>query len=312
MLNVDLLRDALEISTVTYDTRRMNAFIHEVVKEISAPVTVRDHDGSIYITKGTPRQGEAYPCVVAHTDTVHYFVPWFDVVERGGKLYGCDRSVPMRGKGSIDGFERVGVGGDDKVGIALALQLLMELPVLKVVFFRDEEVGCKGSYRADLDFFADCGFILEADRQGTREVTSSILGLPMYGDDFAAVIAPVLAAHRVTEVDGGMTDVYALRDMGVLQAAMNIACGYHRPHSPNEYVVIAEVEATLFLMRDIIAAAGGRFYLDDLALMEMYDYDNEEGAYQTDPSSWYLEYGQDDETKTARSPYLAFANQEEK
>ena len=32
----------------------------------------KDKYNNVYITKGTINEGEYYPCVVAHTDTVHY------------------------------------------------------------------------------------------------------------------------------------------------------------------------------------------------------------------------------------------------
>ena len=84
---------------------------------------------NIYCTKG---ETETYPCVVAHTDTVHNNT-YIDVRT---ELKENSKGVL---KEAYKGYNKIGkptgIGGDDKAGVFACLTLLTELPVLKAAFF---------------------------------------------------------------------------------------------------------------------------------------------------------------------------------
>ena len=67
-----------------------------------------------------------------------------------------------------------GLGADDKNGIWIALKCLEQFPVLKIAFFKEEEIGCGGSSVADMSFFKDCRYCIQADRKGSSDLITSI------------------------------------------------------------------------------------------------------------------------------------------
>ncbi len=208
---------------------------------------VDKHD-NIYITKGQPHQpGLPYPCFVAHMDTVHDIIPRssYRVIRdrRDGSYFGWNAT-----KG-----EATGIGGDDKIGIFIALEMLRDLPYAKVAFFADEEFGCIGSYEADISWFADVSCVIECDRRGNSDIVRWISDRTLYGDDFAHTIAPALRDHRYTETIGAMTDVLALSKQGLAVCSMNMSCGYYFPHDDDTYVAPNDVARALSFTREITA-----------------------------------------------------------
>lgn len=212
------------------------------------PSAVKDGLGNLYITKG---KSPTYPCIVAHMDTVHSLT-------RGD-------IEPIEYNGNIAGFDpytmtQTGIGGDDKCGIWAALVMLHNLKACKVALFVDEEVGCKGSRAADLEFFKDCRFILQADRRNDSwnskaginyDFITSIGGDDISSKDFRKAVKPYLEKWGYTTCSGMMTDVQELihRDVGV--SCANMSAGYFRPHSDKEYINIRCLEKAVGLIYDI-------------------------------------------------------------
>ncbi|MES4791697.1 MAG: hypothetical protein C4321_00755 [Chloroflexota bacterium] len=223
--------------------------MHNAITEYArrANATVVISAGNIYVTKG---KAETYPCIIAHTDTVHPPIPDRDFSVRSyqGIFYGWDRRW----------HRQVGCGGDDKVGIFLALDALRHLPAVKAAFFRDEEVGCLGSLVADLTFFDDVEFVLQFDRRGYGEIVTRIGNTELCGEDFLNELRPLLKRHDWQEVNGLLTDVLALKERGLAVSAVNIACGYYRPHTDGEYVVIDDVRRVRHVMYEMIDVLAGR------------------------------------------------------
>lgn len=127
-MNKKLLMDVLSVQSYSGQESKMNAYIKEWCKNNG--LKCRAHKGNLYIVKG---KSDLYPCYVAHTDTVHPIIKdmdRLDIIEHKGVLIALD-----------DDFQQTGIGGDDKVGIYMALRMLKRLPVCKVAFFHSEEVG---------------------------------------------------------------------------------------------------------------------------------------------------------------------------
>jgi tripeptide aminopeptidase len=216
----------------------MNSLIIRRAQEMGA--TIEEHKGNLYIVKG---RADLYPCIVAHTDTVHRILP--------------DKEYRVRyAKGQYFAFNHVkgemtGIGGDDKVGIFIALSMLEQFEVGKVAFFRDEEVGCVGSRLANMSFFEDVAFVLECDRLGNQDFVKSIYGTELYGDDFGKAVAPLLKRHGYREHRGGITDVGELKENGLGVACANMSCGYYNPHTKHEYIDYKDMRRCMDLVRDI-------------------------------------------------------------
>lgn len=239
---LDRLKRTHEIQSKSGKTERMTAFIIAEAEMVGA--TVEQDGENLYLTKG---EAEIYPCFVAHTDTVHQIIEHFQVLELNGLLVGWN---PVAGL-------QVGVGGDDKVGVWLALQMLNELPAGKAAFFYDEETGCKGARKADLSFFDDCAFILQGDRREYKDVVIRASGDDLCSAEFIVGVGEHLEKYgREFCKNGMMTDVQELTERKVGISALNLSCGYYRPHGSTEVVSISEAIRTLNFMRAITSTMG--------------------------------------------------------
>jgi len=67
------LKEVLSIPTISKDEDLMREYIIEFAITNGIKYKV-DHKGNVYLTKGSEKmtQGEHYPCVVSHIDTVHF------------------------------------------------------------------------------------------------------------------------------------------------------------------------------------------------------------------------------------------------
>jgi tripeptide aminopeptidase len=244
-MNKDQLIKTLSVQAESYNQWRMFAFIVRQLKEMECDFHV--DDGCIYITKG---DAETYPCIVAHMDTVHKIEKDLSIIQCGNNLTGFDSTT----------MTQTGIGGDDKVGIFIAMECLKHFDNIKAVFFRDEEVGCDGSYGADMQFFKDCGFVLQCDRRGNTDFITNASGIPLSSNEFMNDIKPIIFGYGYDFANGMMTDVMALKENGLRISAANISCGYYNPHEANEYVNINDVENCLDMVKDIIQYLGETRY----------------------------------------------------
>jgi len=234
-----LLINTLGIQSYSYETKRMEAYILEQVKDMGVEVVY--HNGNIYITKGDAR---TYPCIVSHTDSVHKIIDdrAFTIIADDEFAIGFDRLK----------MTPTGCGGDDKVGIAICLQALQDFDCIKVAFFRDEEVGCVGSYEANLDFFSDCRFVLQCDRRGNGDFVDEIYGTPLQSKAFKKDVKNILKRYGYKTTSGALTDVYALKQLGLNISVANMSCGYYNPHQDDEVVCFDDVFNCYKLVHDIM------------------------------------------------------------
>ncbi|NBS69444.1 hypothetical protein EBT31_11105 [bacterium] len=226
-----LLKSILEIESESGMCDYMQAFLIAFAEQMQWECRI-DKIGNIYMQRGS---AETYPCVVAHIDTVHSVLP------PGHALMAAEVKP-----GVVTGFdaatmEQSGIGGDDKCGIYAALRAMIATPACKAAFFVDEEVGCIGSGRADIGFFSNCRFILQADRRGGSDWVRDIQG-PLGSDEFQAAVAPYLKAYGYSPTSGAMSDVMALRDNNVGVSCANMSAGYHNPHQSSEWIDIQQLE----------------------------------------------------------------------
>lgn len=245
------LIETLMVQTETYHTEDMQVFIAEQVEKIEGCELVFDR-GNIYIRKG---DAETYPCIIAHTDTVHDRYEDFQIFETShGELFSMDCSA----------MQQVGIGGDDKVGVWVALEILRTVDVCKVAFFRDEEHGCLGSAEALMGWFTDVEFVLQCDRQGYKDFVRKIYSDELYDEDFSSEISPLLSKYDKREcLTGGMTDVWQLVKNGLEVCCANISCGYYSPHTDEEFVDVKEAILTFKLVKDIFNKLSGTVWKYD-------------------------------------------------
>ena len=133
----NLLKEVLSVPTKTYKEGLMVEFLEKWLTENNFEYYLDDMN-NIYVTKQTD-EVEYFPCVIAHTDTVHN-IDSINVREESlpneqGQLKPALKAYNNTGLPT-------GIGGDDKCGVFACLELLKELPNLKVAFFVSEETGC--------------------------------------------------------------------------------------------------------------------------------------------------------------------------
>lgn len=232
-----LLLEVMNIQTESYKSHRMERFIKKQLKKMKLRYELDDY-GNIYVTKG---KADLYPTMVSHIDTVHKINNNVELVQIDNCLLAIDRVT----------MERYGIGGDDKVGVYITLKLLQKFENFKAVFFKDEEVGCVGSGKADFSFFNDSTIVLECDRRGIEDFVTNISGTVLSNDDLHTDIDDILTKYKRKKVTGGITDVGEIAEQNEVQVA-NMSCGYYDPHSDNEYIVIDEVNSTMQMCYEIL------------------------------------------------------------
>jgi len=237
------MREIFEVQSESYNMDAMTIFIKDKIDSLgdSSIKISEDYSGNIYVKKG---YANTFPCIASHIDTVHMIIPDKDylVLNSDKEFWGVN--LATRGY--------AGIGGDDKCGIYTCLDNLVIHDNIKLAFFVNEEVGCVGSSVADMEFFDDVSFILQADRQGYKDVASNILNTEMYGEDFRSKIEPVLRDYYREKCEGGMTDVMQLAHNELDIDMANFYCDNYNTHSKDEYIVNDEVILTSILLRDII------------------------------------------------------------
>jgi hypothetical protein len=109
---------------------------------------------------------------------------------------------------------------------------------------------------------AQRSYVIEFDCPGRGSVSYTSGGTRLFANDgdFIRAAGPVLRAHGlVSWQHHPFSDVMALRQRFNL-SCLNLSCGYHQWHRPDEYVVLDEVEAALAAGADLVRALGCRRY----------------------------------------------------
>ena len=237
---MELLKQLYAIHSPSGNEKKMRKFLKDWIKNnVPGATFTVDAMGNLYVCKG---ESETYPCIVSHIDQVQKtHSKDFQAVETKDIIFGF----------SIGNVQMEGLGADDKNGIWVALKCLQKYDVLKCAFFVQEEVGCRGSNKADMSFFNDCRFVLQCDRKGGKDLIWNIGGYTeLCSKEFLTATGFQQFGYKLEH--GLMTDVEALKNNGLEVSACNISCGYYRPHSDEEYTIKGELLNCLALVEHII------------------------------------------------------------
>lgn len=233
----EFLKSILEIPSCSHFESMMIEHINEFCAKNNIECTIENNN--VYLTKGKLLAKESYPCFTAHLDTVHYKqIPY--VVKH--------ETLPLNEEIAKDGTtvftcKNIGIGGDDKCGIAIILHIMQNIEKGKAVFFWGEEIGGEGSKNdVNLRFFDDVGYIIGFDSPEFNRAAYACQGNRLFPNDFYEnVIKKVCDKHGITNFKSEPgTDVMILREK-VNVVAMNFGSGYYQEHTETEYVVYEEV-----------------------------------------------------------------------
>jgi len=255
---LQLLKDILSVPTKTHEEYRLVSFLIEYFDRKGINY-MKDDMGNLMAVKGN---ADYYPCVVAHTDTVHPIdSDYIDIIETHRPNTCGDMELALTGvrPGTV---EPMGCGGDDKAGVFVCLQLLEEFDKIKVFFPVAEETGCHGSKAVDSQWFDDVGYIIQFDSPTNNTMSKTLLGRTLYDDQdgFSSTVMGLITEHGITEHQAHpYTDVGTLGERFELQC-LNLAAGYYKMHQAEEYVIIDDVINAITLGTRLIDRLGERKY----------------------------------------------------
>jgi|694.fasta_scaffold26625_5 di/tripeptidase len=246
------LKEVLSIPTHSRNEKLMVSYLQNVLTEKGFE-HYTDAIGNIYVTKG---KAEWYPCFVSHTDTVHSVNLNLKVVqlEENGKtiLTGIDKET----------MKPSGIGGDDKCGVFLCLEMLDTLDNVKAAFFVSEEIGCVGSRQADPEFFKNVGYAIQYDSPEGNSMSLTLMGKKLFNEksEFGNKVGNLILEHGIDSWERHpYTDIWPLMEKFGF-SCLNLAAGYHSYHTANEYVVVDEVENGFQLGLRLHEILGENFY----------------------------------------------------
>ena len=244
-----------EVLSVPTHSRQEDLMIEYLEKTLSGKGYdyQKDSIGNIYVTKG---KSENFPCFVAHTDTVHSVNLNLKVVQ----LEENNQTI-LTGIDTIT-YQPSGIGGDDKCGVFLCLEMLDKLDNVKIALFVSEEIGCVGSKQADPEFFKNVGYAIQYDSPKGDSMSMSLMGKELFGKktSFGEKVSPLILEHGITDwARHPYTDIWPLMEKFGF-SCLNLAAGYHRYHTENEYVVVEEVQNAFELGLKLHEVLGENFY----------------------------------------------------
>lgn len=209
-------------------------------------LTSRDAYGNLYVTKG---EADQYRCMVAHTDINQAKRANVRIYMNKEWIFGFDMEEGCQ----------CGLGADDGVGIAMAIEMFNRFDTIKLFFPKDEETGMNGSNAADTTFFSNCTMILQPDRRSfTNDLVTFTNGIEVCSQEFVDAAAEISLKYGYAAARGIATDVGALkRSSNVNCIACNVSCGYAFEHSDKEVISRNHYRNAMNYIHDLLVGLGG-------------------------------------------------------
>ena len=192
----------------------------ELKKYLANTYNMISGDGYLY------KEGTFPVLLTAHMDTVH-------------KVQ-CRKVRYKKDKDQTILSSPVGIGGDDRCGIFMALKIAQEIDC-SILFCEDEEVGSIGAdkfVKTDLceSLKGKFRYIIELDRANSKDAV-------FYEDDNDE-FHEFVTKEFWKETWGSWSDICTLSPALEI-SSVNFSCGYYKAHTTNEYVVFEEMEKSI-------------------------------------------------------------------
>ena len=156
-LDKDFVLETMSVPSDTHNEFRLVVYVIQFARRNGIKYEFDDY-GNVYLTKGELAEGEYYPCVTSHLDSVQHKQQAY--IFAGVNLdLKCERTKDNEHKVFVDtkGQDKIGIGADDKGGVCICLSMFEHLEKLKACFFLCEEIGCLGSKELNKEWFKDVG-----------------------------------------------------------------------------------------------------------------------------------------------------------
>ena len=262
-IDKDFMLDVMSVPTHSKLEFRMVTFIMQWARRNNVPYEF-DEYGNIYLTKGELDEGEYYPCVTSHLDTVQYKhdpyiyagVPLSLKVEREKN---GDHKLSVNNEGGSLGTE-IGIGADDKAGVLICLSLFDHFEKLKACFFLDEETGCNGSDHLDEDWFKNVGYVVGFDSPDLYRAAWSCSGTKLFNYEFYEKwMKPICDEWGLKNCfySEPYTDVKNIREKTDI-ICMNFGNGGYNAHNigGTEYLIMEDTDYACGMAIDLIDYIG--------------------------------------------------------
>ena len=239
-MNIEKFKELLSVPSKTYQEEDMVEFICDELGDMEGVTFYRDVMMNIYATKGVLEEDEFYPMFIAHTDTVHSKIDKIVVKEEKlARPYTFGKSFDDTLVDVLKAYDTngnpTGIGGDDKCGIFICLELLKQLDKVKIGFFVSEETGCHGSSKCDENFLQNVGYVTQYDAPGNHLITEICSGVRLFEreSEFFEKTLEVITESFGNEMlvqSHPYTDISQLKKK-INVSCINMSCGYYNMHS---------------------------------------------------------------------------------
>lgn len=238
-LNKDFIYELMSVPTSSSNEYRLVTFIILWARRNNIKYEFDDY-GNIYLTKGEVKEEEYYPCITAHLDTVQ--TKQKSYAQAGQPLQVKTRYIASTKKHEIY-VDGMGIGGDDKAGVLIALSMFSHVDKLKACFFLEEEIGCKGSAQLNKEWFKNVGYVIGYDSPDLNRAAYACSGVKLFSADFfKTYMQDICKQHGLTKFQSEpFTDVKQIREQTNI-ICMNFGSGYYNAHTDREYCVIEDMD----------------------------------------------------------------------
>jgi di/tripeptidase len=286
-MDINKFKELLSVPTKTYKESKMVEYLVNYLT-IEGYDWYRDEHNNVYVTKGTLDEGEYYPMFISHTDTVHELVEVIDVKEEYlvrpytfGKDFGPEQTLCLKAYDK-DG-NPTGIGGDDKCGIFICMELLQKLDKVKVALFVSEETGCHGSKMVNTEFLKDVGYCVQYDAPGDHLISYSCFGTVLFDQDgefFKTALRSITGSfgNEMLVQSHPYTDIMMIKQKSDV-SCLNMSCGYYNMHTKNEFVCLYDVERAITAGLNLVKDLGLKKYefkYEPKKIVSQFDFDIEE------------------------------------
>lgn len=255
-LDKDFVYDYMSVPTHSREEFRAVTYIALWAKRNEVEFEF-DKKGNIYLTKGVLDEGEYYPCLTSHLDTVQdKQTPY---AKAGVRL---DVKTRINSKNQHEIYcEGFGIGGDDKAGVTICLNMFKYFDKIKACFFLEEEIGCLGSKELKTEWFKDVGYVIGYDSPDLNRAARVCSGEKLFDKEFfETYMADTVKKWGLTDFRcEPFTDVVSIREKTDI-ICMNFGTGYYNCHMANEYCVLEDMDHACGMGIELIKKIGNTLH----------------------------------------------------
>lgn len=234
--NIELLKQLYWIHSPSGYEEGLQGFIRQKLYLMGIPFETDDYN-QIYRLDSIDK-----PLVVAHSDQVKH-KPLSILTETNKKIYGNSN-----------------LGADDKNGIWIILNLLIEYPDLNFIFSTEEEIGgnIKNLLYTEEENLYNIPYCLVFDRKGKSDIVGA-------SNDYCSMafdndVEKIGKSYGFKSSWGAWSDCDELREY---INCCNISCGYYQAHTIKEYTVKKDLINALEFGKSIIDNIAEYYIVED-------------------------------------------------